>query len=240
MLWSVEKPDAGGRMGRLIITTHITVDSVVEAPSPETWLIMEGNHAQAGLEQVLSAEALLLGRKSCEGFAAVWPGMTDDTGYAEKMNGLPKYVASTTLEGPLEWNATLITGDLADLFSLMVHLRPAPVVARVATCMPRLQTPIADWLEREIAVTEYLSGRGRWSSRRAGSCRPARMSARGCGSASGPTSVPIPSGPRPPTTVRPCWATCTPSCGHIRASYRCSAPTTPRAGWSCSTKPVMS
>jgi hypothetical protein len=39
---------------------------------------------------------------------------------------------------------------LNDLFSLMVHLKPAPVVARVATCMPRLRTPISDWLEREI------------------------------------------------------------------------------------------
>jgi Phosphotransferase enzyme family len=49
---------------------------------------------------------------------------------------------------------------LNDLFSLMVHLKPAPVVARVATCMPKLRTPIAPWLEREIAVTMYLSERG--------------------------------------------------------------------------------
>ncbi len=49
---------------------------------------------------------------------------------------------------------------LADLFSLMVHLRPAPVVARVSTCMPRLRTPIADWLRREIAVTTFLSEQG--------------------------------------------------------------------------------
>src|SRR5215211_6377176 len=49
---------------------------------------------------------------------------------------------------------------LNDLFSLMVHLKPAPVVARVATCMPRLRMPIEDWLEREIAVTEYLSDQG--------------------------------------------------------------------------------
>lgn len=49
---------------------------------------------------------------------------------------------------------------LADLFSLMVHLRPAPVVARVATCMPRLREPISDWLEREIAVTTFLSEQG--------------------------------------------------------------------------------
>jgi Ser/Thr protein kinase RdoA (MazF antagonist) len=49
---------------------------------------------------------------------------------------------------------------LNDLFSLMVHLKPAPVVARVATCMPRLRTPIEDWLEREIAVTTYLAQQG--------------------------------------------------------------------------------
>jgi Ser/Thr protein kinase RdoA (MazF antagonist) len=49
---------------------------------------------------------------------------------------------------------------LNDLFSLMVHLRPAPVVARVATLMPRLRAPIADWLDLEIAVTTFLSDRG--------------------------------------------------------------------------------
>jgi len=49
---------------------------------------------------------------------------------------------------------------LNDLFSLMVHLRPAPVVARVATCMPKLRTPIAHWLGLEIAVTRYLSEQG--------------------------------------------------------------------------------
>jgi Phosphotransferase enzyme family len=49
---------------------------------------------------------------------------------------------------------------LNDLFSLMVHLRPAPVVARVTTYMPKLRTPIADWLDREIAVTTYLSEQG--------------------------------------------------------------------------------
>ena len=49
---------------------------------------------------------------------------------------------------------------LADLFSLMVHLEPAPVVARVATRMPKLRTPISGWLEREIAVTTFLSERG--------------------------------------------------------------------------------
>ena len=49
---------------------------------------------------------------------------------------------------------------LNDLFSMMVHLRPAPVVARVATCMPKLRAPIEPWLEREISVTTFLAERG--------------------------------------------------------------------------------
>ena len=49
---------------------------------------------------------------------------------------------------------------LNDLFSLMVHLRPAPVVARIATCMPKLRTPITDWLGLEIAVTTFLPEQG--------------------------------------------------------------------------------
>jgi hypothetical protein len=49
---------------------------------------------------------------------------------------------------------------LADLFSLMVHLRPAPVVARVATAMPKLRSPIEDWLRRELDVTTFLAAEG--------------------------------------------------------------------------------
>src|SRR5918998_4333538 len=49
---------------------------------------------------------------------------------------------------------------LNDLLSLMVHLRPAPVVARVATCMPKVRKPVSAWLKREIAVTTFLSERG--------------------------------------------------------------------------------
>ena len=62
---------------------------------------------------------------------------------------------------------------LNDLFSLMVHLKPAPVVARVATCMPKLRTPIEGWLEREIAVTTYLAEQGAPVVGPQRNCRPA-------------------------------------------------------------------
>jgi dihydrofolate reductase len=60
---------------------------------------------------LFASDALLLGRVTYQGFAAAWPSMTDEQGFAERMNSLPKYVASTTLTEPLEWNASLLDGD---------------------------------------------------------------------------------------------------------------------------------
>ena len=65
----------------------------------------------------MSAEAIVLGRKTCEGLAAVWPQLVDDPNlgvFADQMNSMPKYVASRSLREPLEWNATLLEDDLAE------------------------------------------------------------------------------------------------------------------------------
>jgi dihydrofolate reductase len=59
----------------------------------------------------------VLGRKTYEGLAAVWPQLVDDPTlglFADRLNSMPKYVASRTLREPLEWNATLLEGDLAE------------------------------------------------------------------------------------------------------------------------------
>jgi dihydrofolate reductase len=63
------------------------------------------------VEQVLAADALLLGRKTYEGFAAAWPSMTGMGGLADRMDSMPKFVASTSLT-EVAWNATLIKRDL--------------------------------------------------------------------------------------------------------------------------------
>jgi dihydrofolate reductase len=71
----------------------------------------EGNKFK--LDEVLEAEAQLLGRVTYEGFAAAWPSRTDEAGFAERMNAMPKYVVSSTLR-ELTWNnSTLIEGDVA-------------------------------------------------------------------------------------------------------------------------------
>jgi dihydrofolate reductase len=103
-------------MARLIINNAITVNGAFEAPSPEEWLVLDDDSSTASLHQFHVADAMVLGRKTYEGLAAVWPQLTDDPTlgmYADRMNSMPKYVASRTLREPLEWNATLLEGDLA-------------------------------------------------------------------------------------------------------------------------------
>ncbi len=66
------------------------------------------------LDEVMEHDAQLLGRVTYEGFAAAWPGMTDDVGFADRMNSMPKYVVSRTLSHA-DWNnTTVLSGDVAD------------------------------------------------------------------------------------------------------------------------------
>ena len=100
-------------MGKLIISTHITVDGVI-GPSPQDWGLFGGESERFKFDQLLAADAFVLGRKVYEPLASYWPTVTDDTGFAERTNSLPKYVASRTLKEPLDWNASLIKGDIAE------------------------------------------------------------------------------------------------------------------------------
>ncbi|GAA2636738.1 dihydrofolate reductase family protein [Actinomadura fulvescens] len=105
-------------MGRLIINVAITVNGAFQAPAPEPqgWLVTDPDSMQAGLEMWQAADAMVLGRRTFEGLSAAWPQLANVPGfeaYAARMNGMPKYVASRSLTGPLEWNATLLDGDLA-------------------------------------------------------------------------------------------------------------------------------
>jgi dihydrofolate reductase len=105
------------RMGKVILHTAITVNAAYEEPDPENWLELDGDSRDASLEQLTLAEAMLLGRKTYEGLAAAWPQLVDFPGFedfARRINAMPKYVGSRTLSGPLEWNATLIEGDVAE------------------------------------------------------------------------------------------------------------------------------
>lgn len=97
-------------MGRVVLSIFTTVDGVIENPHEWTFQFVSPEAMQIGLEQIHAADALLLGRVTYEGFAAAWPGMTDEAGYADRMNALPKYVVTTTLDKG-EWNNTTVIRD---------------------------------------------------------------------------------------------------------------------------------
>ena len=107
-------------MGRIVVTEFITVDGVVEDPGGNEghphggWAFetVRGEGEQFKLEETMASDALLLGRRTYEGFAKAWP--TRDGEFADRFNSLPKYVVSSTLKGP-EWtNSTVLQGDLAE------------------------------------------------------------------------------------------------------------------------------
>jgi dihydrofolate reductase len=88
-------------MSNVVVTEFVSLDGVTEAP--EKWSLKYWNEevAKFKLDELFAADALLLGRVTYEGFAAAWPGRTGD--FADRMNGLPKHVATKTLDR-LEWN----------------------------------------------------------------------------------------------------------------------------------------
>ena len=108
-------------MGKLVVTEFISLDGVIEDPGGAEgyahggWTFKfdrgeEGNTFK--LEEIRAADAQLLGRRTYEGFAKAWPSIQDEAGFADKMNGMPKFVVSSTLERT-EWsNSTVLKGDL--------------------------------------------------------------------------------------------------------------------------------
>jgi dihydrofolate reductase len=108
-------------MGKIVVTEFVSLDGVMQAPGGGeeyahagwTFEISRGDEGEKfKLDETMASEALLLGRVTYEGFAAAWPKMKND--FADKFNGMPKYVVSSTLQDP-EWtNTTVLSGDLVE------------------------------------------------------------------------------------------------------------------------------
>lgn len=109
-------------MGKIVITTNTSLDGVVQDPDGKEGFRLGGWFNQFGGEdlgawarletdEALGAEALLLGRRSEEWFAARWASRTGE--WADKLNSMPKYVVSSTIHEPRWANSTVLTGDVA-------------------------------------------------------------------------------------------------------------------------------
>lgn len=99
-------------MRKVVLSMYVSLDGVIENPM---WTFDYWNDDIAAFKhaELFSSDALLLGRATYEGFAQAWPSMTDEQGFAERMNSLPKYVASRTLREP-SWNARVLGEPVAE------------------------------------------------------------------------------------------------------------------------------
>jgi dihydrofolate reductase len=107
-------------MSRIVVSEFISLDGVIEDPGGAegfehggwTFPYWSDEIGKFKGEELFASDAMLLGRITYEGFAAAWRSRTDEEGFAERMNSLPKFVVSTTL-AEAEWqNSTIVNGDV--------------------------------------------------------------------------------------------------------------------------------
>jgi dihydrofolate reductase len=109
-------------MRKVIVSEYVTLDGVMEDPGGGegtkhggwSFQFWSEEAAKFKFDELFASDALLLGRVTYQGFAKAWPSMTDEQGFADRMNSLPKFVVSRTLE-KLEWNNSKpIKGNIAE------------------------------------------------------------------------------------------------------------------------------
>jgi dihydrofolate reductase len=155
-------------MGKLVVTEFVSVDGVVEDPGgSENW--ERGGWAfeyargaegdQFKLDETMGSDAMLLGRVTYEGFAEAWPAREGE--FADKFNGMPKYVVSSTLEDPQWTNTTVVSGDLADAVAEIKERHDGDVVVHGSARLVQglLETGLVD--EYRLMVFPVVLGGGK-------------------------------------------------------------------------------
>jgi len=155
-------------MGRIVVTEFVSLDMVAEDPGGDsnykhagwTFKIEQGQEgADFKLQETRDTEALLLGRVTYQGFAAVWPSVTGEFG--DMFNGLPKYVVSSTLD-KADWNnTTILKGDVVKEVSKLRQKARGNIVVHGSTQL--VQTLLANDLvdELRLMVFPVVLGSGR-------------------------------------------------------------------------------
>ncbi|MGH7503551.1 MAG: dihydrofolate reductase family protein [Longimicrobiales bacterium] len=140
-------------MSRIIVTEFLTLDGVMEAPHEWSFPYWNDEIARFKNDEILATGALLLGRVTYEGFAAAWPSRKDETGFADRMNSLPKYVVSTTLDD-VEWNnSKLIKENVAGEVSKLKREGGQDIVVHGSRTL--VQTLIEENLVDEYRLLVY-------------------------------------------------------------------------------------
>jgi dihydrofolate reductase len=169
-------------MGKLIISTNATLDGVVQDPAGDEgfehggWVGRIAAHpelAQVALDEACEAAALLLGRRSYEWFAGRWPSRAG--ALADRLNGMPKYVVSSSLEDP-DWNnSTVLTGDVVEAVATLKRTLDGPLVTLASFQLVRtlLEHDLVD--EVRLKLFPVVLGSGTRLFGESGDKRPLRL-----------------------------------------------------------------
>jgi dihydrofolate reductase len=154
-------------MGKLHVSTLVTLDGVVQDPGGfgETddggWAgpYFDEETGRRSYERLLASETFLMGRVTYEIFKSYWPQVHEGD-YSARINDMPKLVASTTMQGPLEWNAQLIEGDVVEAIAQRKQEDPGDIVMYGS---PNLMRTLADHDlidEYQLLVAPIVLGSG--------------------------------------------------------------------------------
>jgi len=156
-------------MRKVIVSEYVTLDGVMEDPGGGegtkhggwSFQFWSEEAAKFKFDELFASDALLLGRVTYQGFAKAWPSITDEQGFADRMNSLPKFVVSTTLE-KLEWNnSKLIKGNIAEEVSKLKqqHGQDILIAGSVELVHTLMQHDLID--EYRIMVHPVVVGSGK-------------------------------------------------------------------------------
>ncbi|HEY2223061.1 dihydrofolate reductase family protein [Actinomycetospora sp.] len=171
-------------MGKIVISENVTLDGVVQDPMGDEgsegggWFLRSseadrGEWAELERKEALEAEALLLGRRSDEWFATRW--LTRSGEWADRLNGMPKYVVSATLDTPRWSNATVLRGEVVEEVSALKQRVEGEIVVYASSRLvpTLLEHDLVD--ELRLTVHPVLLGTGRRLLGEAGGVIPLRL-----------------------------------------------------------------
>jgi dihydrofolate reductase len=149
-------------MGKIIVSENVSLDGVVQDPTGDEgfrhggWFVQIGDKdreewAKVELDEALGTEALLLGRRSDEWFAARWAGRSGE--WSDRLNSLPKYVVSSTLVEPHWNNSTVLKGEVANEVSKLKQELDGEIV--VYASFQLVRTLMEHDLVDELRLTVY-------------------------------------------------------------------------------------
>ena len=169
-------------MGTIVVSENVSLDGVIQDPAGDEgfprggWVGLIKDRpelAKLALDEALRSEAMLMGRRTYEWFAARWPSRSGEL--ADRLNSLPKYVVSSTLEDPAWNNSTIFKGDVLDEVSKLRHQFTGDVVipASIRIVRTLIEHDLVD--EMRLKVFPVVLGGGQRLFAETSGAKPMRL-----------------------------------------------------------------